>query len=107
MNEMGLADELAETRAGIARLKEREAALRAAILAQRHDVPDGRWSRVEVVERRARVFDKALLPTEIREDPRYWREKLTRYVQCLPVQVQRARPGWPIRRVDGGGAAMH
>ena len=88
----GLADELAETRAEIARLKEREAALRAAILGRRGQVPDGRWARVEVEQRRARIFDKELLPEDIRDDPRFWRDRVTTYVRCLPVELAGSRP---------------
>lgn len=91
MHDLSLADELAETRTEIARLKAREAALRAAILERQGQVPDGRWARVEVVVRKAQVFDKALLPESIREDPRYWRERATTYVSCRPVQVAGSR----------------
>lgn len=92
MHEIALADALADVRAEIARLKQREAALRAAILQRRGQVPPGRWHRVEVVERRSRRFDKALLPDTILSDPAYWRERVTRYVRCLPVQVGGSRP---------------
>lgn len=93
MHALSLADDLADIRAEIARLKAREAALRAAILGRRGQVPDGRWARVEIVERRSRVFDKALLPEDIRTDPRFFRERVTSYVRCLPVQVAGSRPG--------------
>lgn len=92
MHEISLADELADVRAQIASLKDREAALRAAILERRGQVPDGRWSRVEVVERRAQVFDKSLLPPDILRDPRYWRTRVSNYVKCVPVQVGGSRP---------------
>lgn len=92
MHDIALADALADVRAEIARLKEREAALRAAILQTHGRLPPGRWHRVEVVERRSRVFDKALLPDDILGNQAYWRERITRYVRCLPVQVGGSRP---------------
>lgn len=95
MHEINLADELADVRAQIASLKDREAALRAAILQRRGQVPDGRWSRVEVVERTAQIFDKALLPPDILRDPRYWRTRVSRYVKCVPVQLGGSRPAGP------------
>lgn len=93
MHQISLADELADTRAEIVRLKQREATLRAAILERRGQVSPGRWHRVEVVERRSRVFDQKLLPTEVANNPAYLRERVTRYVKCLPVQVGGSRPG--------------
>jgi hypothetical protein len=91
------ADELADIRAEMARLKMREAALRALIIA----IPPqpGRWHRVEVKEMRARVFDASLLPPQIRENPAYWRERVSQVVRCLPVILNPVpRAGWPIQR---------
>lgn len=104
MHRLAAADELADIRAEIARLKLREATLRAAILSQPPET--GRWHRVEVTEHTSRVFDAALLPAQIRDNPSYWRERITQVVKCLPVQWRAAgeRPGWPIRRDT---AAMH
>lgn len=93
MHEIGLADQLAETRAEIKLLRQREAALRAAILGWDGPVPDGRWSRVEIAKVKARVFDRALLPIHVQEDPQFWRDRITTYVKCLPVQVAGSRPG--------------
>ena len=92
MHDLSLADALADTRAEIVRLKEREAALRAAILARPGCVPSGRWFRVEIVERRSRVFDRALLPEDVATNPAYFRNRVTRYVKCLPVQAGGTRP---------------
>jgi hypothetical protein len=100
------ADELAEIRAEIARLRLREAALRAAILKAPDTVAEGRWTRVEVAERRLSVFDPARLPAEIRDDPRYWRERVTTAVLCHAAAPRALRPGWPIRRAEAA-AAMH
>lgn len=107
MHKLGLADELAETRAEITRLKEREAALQSAVLAFEGNVPEGRWSRIEVVTRRQRVFDQARLPSEVLADPRFWREKLSTLVHCLPLEAQRHRPGWPIQRMGQAKMAHH
>jgi hypothetical protein len=103
MYKISPADELAELRAEIARLKLKEAALRTAILAA--PPQPGRWHRVEVVEQKSLVFDAKLLPPQIRDNPAYWRERITQVVKCLPVQMRAAteRPGWPIQR----DAAMH
>ena len=97
------ADELADIRAEIAKLKAREAVLRLAIIA----VPPqpGRWHRVEIKELHARVFDATLLPAQIRNNPAYWRARVTHVVKCLPVVAQPVpRAGWPIQR---DGAALH
>lgn len=99
MHKIGLADELAETRAEITRLKEREAALEAAVHASDGTVPDGRNNRVNVVTRRKSEFDPALLPREVRDNPRYWRENLNVRVECTPIEMRGRRAGWPIQRL--------
>lgn len=99
MMKFGLADDLADIRAEIARLREREAALQAAILSFEGPVPEGRWHRVERIERREMVFDKDRLPERVRDNPRFWSEKVTQSVRCLPIRPQLDRPGWPIRRL--------
>lgn len=98
MHKLSPADELAEIRAEIAKLKAREATLRTAILSQ--EPAPGRWHRVEITEHHARVFDARLLPSQIRDNPAYWRERVTQVVKCLPIQARAIgdRPGWPIRR---------
>lgn len=93
------ADELAEIRAEIARLKLREAALRAQFLADPTGKTKGRWHRVEVEERGESRFNPALLPAEIVQDPRYREQRQVQTVRCLPLPLTVAlRPGWPIRR---------
>ena len=105
MHTLSPADELAEIRAEIARLKAREAALRAHFLRHPTDHAQGRWTRVEVVETRQHRFNAALLPDHIRQDPRYCEEKLVQTVRCLPAPLTvSVRPGWPIRR---DGVALH
>ncbi|MBR9652377.1 hypothetical protein [Thalassovita aquimarina] len=100
MMRTGLADDLAEIREEIARLREREAAIQASILSIEGAIPDGRSHRVELVENREMVFDKDRLPEEIRDNPCYWTEKVTQSLRCEPIRSQTDRPGWPIRRVD-------
>ena len=99
MHSLSPADELAEIRAEIARLKAREAALRAQFLRDPDHGTLGRWSRVEVVESHSRRFNAALLPPAILNDPRYREEKVVRTVKVVPVQfAATTRPGWPIQR---------
>lgn len=106
---MSLADELAATRAEIARLKLRAARLRALILAAPRPVPAGRWCRVVVRELRLRQLDPALLPPDIRSDPRFQRDRVVQSLCCLPVSALPApvRPGWPIRRLHAQGTDLH
>jgi hypothetical protein len=99
MHDLSPADELAEIRAELARLRLRQAALRAQILRNPADHALGRWNRVEVVEHRLSRFTPALLPDSIRQDPRYQAEHLVQSLHCRPVtQSVTLRPGWPIRR---------
>lgn len=75
------ADELAEIRAEIARLKRREAELRMAFFTA-PDMPKiGRMHKVELVTRRRTVFEARLLPAEIRNDPTYIRERVMRVLR--------------------------
>ncbi len=96
MHSLSPADELADLRADIARLKLLEAALRAKILASPDTQAIGRWHRIEVIETKARVFDAKLLPATIRDDPQFYRDRVTQILRCLPVEAK--RPGWPIQR---------
>lgn len=107
MHKLSPADELAEVRAEIARLNMREALLRDAFLQGATPPQPGRWSRVEVVTSHARVFDASLLPPSIKEDPQYWKDRVTQIVRCLPLQIVAPRPGWPIRREGDVRAGMH
>ena len=107
MHSLSPADELADLRADIARLKLLESALRARILASPDTQAIGRWHRIEVLETKARVFDAKLLPANIRDDPRFYRDRVTQVVRCLPVEAK--RPGWPIQHSGGQvqGRAVH
>lgn len=106
MHHLSPVDELAEIRAEIARLKQRESALRDMILTAPSAGLTGRWHRVEVTEQRVRTFDPALLPDAIRENPAYWRERVQTRVSTLALQNRVPRPGWPIRRGEDR-AALH
>jgi len=106
MHHLSPVDELAEIRAEIARLKQREATLRDLILTAPSGSLTGRWHRVEVIEHRVRMFDPALLPAAIRENPAFWRERVQSRVSTFALQTRPPRPGWPIRRGDDR-AAMH
>lgn len=107
MHSLSPADELFELRADIARLKLLEAALRAKILASPDTQAIGRWHRIEVDETKARVFDVKLLPDAIRDDPRFYRDRVSHVVRCVAVEAK--RPGWPIQRDSrfGQGQAVH
>lgn len=99
------ADELAEVRSEIARLRLREAALRLQILKDPQRASMGRWHRVEVAIAQDARLDPSLLPVEIRENPEFYRATTTQVLRCHAVAPQaQPRPGWPIRR---DAQAMH
>lgn len=106
MHKLHPADELADIRAEISRLKEREAALRQLLLQRPELAAQGRWSRVELVTQTQSRFVTALLPPDILNDPRFRRERQLQILRCLPIAAAppASRPGWPIRRE---GAALH
>jgi hypothetical protein len=106
MHHLSPADELAEIRAEIARLKQREAALREKILSAPAINLTGRWHRVEVTDHLIRTFDPSLLPGSIRDNPVFWRERMQTRVSTIAIQSRVPRPGWPIRRGDDR-AAVH
>lgn len=93
------ADELAEIRLEMLRLRKREAVLRRQILHDPEAHTLGRWHRIEVEQHQTMVFDISLLPDKIRNDHRYLRVKQVFSLHCLPLALARPlRPGWPIRR---------
>jgi hypothetical protein len=97
------ADELAEIRAEIARLRAREAALRAVFVNNPDQNCLGRWTRVEVVEQRERRFNAALLPPEMLCDPRFHETRVWQSVRCVAASITTTlRPGWPINRAGFG-----
>lgn len=95
-----IVDELADVRADIARLRLRERQLRAALLHATEANLQGRWHRAEVTRECRLILDPALLPAEVRNDPRYLRLATTEAVHCMPLpkSAARSRPGWPIQR---------
>lgn len=97
------AEELFEIRAEIRALKAREAELRAYFLTGAR-VADRRGPRHEiaVTDQRRRVFARNRLPAAILEDPRYWRQKLSRVVKLLPRAPVPACPTpAPILQLSG------
>jgi hypothetical protein len=109
MRRQSPADELAEVRAEIARLKMREAALEAAIQRNPHLGTRGTFHAAEVTETRQAVFDPALLPPDVQQDPRYWREQVAKVVAVIPIRARPVplRPGWPIRRATETAVPLH
>jgi len=100
MHRLTPADELAEIRAEIARLQQREAQLKDRLAQAPLSARTGRWNRVEVEEVVTPVFDPALLPAHIRDDPAYRRDltELVLNIEPIPAKAAPPRPGWPIRR---------
>jgi hypothetical protein len=100
MLKLSPADELADVRAEIARLKAREAQLRSFFLTAPLTARSGRWSRVEIEEAQSNRFNPSLLPDTIRSDDRFCQTRLVQIIRCLPVPFTAAhrhsRPGWPI-----------
>lgn len=86
-------------------IRARETALRAAFLAPPDAAQRTASPRVAVTQARSRVFDPDLLPDRIRDDPRYWRDRVVRVVTCPPDPVRVPRPGWPIRRLAAAAAS--
>jgi len=103
MHNLSPADELAQIRAEIARLRLREARLRQLLLACPELGQTGRWTRVEVEERVERRFDPALLPPALRDDPAHRAELRHMVLRCIPLPPPAPRPGWPMRR----GPVLH
>ena len=100
MHRLFPADELAEIRAEIARLKLREAQLRDRLMKSPLATLTGRFHRAEVSHAKSLVFDPSLLPDDIRNDPAYWCERSQTVVHTLPLAAKAPppRPGWPIHR---------
>lgn len=101
MHHLSPVDELAEIRAEIARLKQREAALRDQILSAPLASLTGRWHRAEITDHLIRSFDPALLPVALRDNPAFWRERVQTRVSTVAITGRTSRPGWPIRRGEG------
>jgi hypothetical protein len=76
------ADELAQIRAEIARLRAREGALCEGLLRTAALPKIERMHRVDLVTTRQRIFDPRLLPEDVRLDPAYTREKITRVLRA-------------------------
>lgn len=109
MTTQSLADELADVRAEMQRLRLREAQLRAALIAAPAAQRLGRWNEVEVTARKRLVFNPYLLPAEVRQNPAYWEDVAHHSVVVKPLaRGLKPRPGWPIRRESAAPlAALH
>lgn len=81
--EFGLADALGSVRAEITALKEREAHLRAAILASR-SCETGREFEVFIRTGTSRRINRAALPDAVLTDRRFWTETSTTTVITRP-----------------------
>lgn len=95
-----LVDDLADLRREIARLRAREADLRARLLAAGPGSLTGRWSLAEVAVTSRRYFDHRLLPDNIRQDPQFWQTRETTVVLCRDITRAATRPGWPFRTLQ-------
>lgn len=109
MRRLAPADELAEIRAEMARLQARATQLEAALIRSPDLRIRGTWHIAEVCENRVSLFDPALMPPEIHNNPAYWREVVERLVTVIPVRARPVplRPGWPIRRAGDGSLPLH
>lgn len=76
------ADELAEIRAEIARLRLREGQLRHLMLQGPPDLRSGRWFQVEMRETVSRKLDPARLPDALRHDPAIYCESRRTVLHC-------------------------
>ena len=108
MSRQSPADELAEIRAEMDRLKTRAAQIEAALLRHPDRRNRGTWHLAEVTETHQSVFDPSLLPIDVQEDARYQREEFSRSVVVVPIlrQIIPLRSGWPIRRNSDGTLAV-
>lgn len=99
MHHTSPADELAEVRLEIQRLRTRESALHALILQDPDHNGAGRWHRVDIAERCDVDIDAKLLPPHIQQDRNFQRESHEKALHTMPGAVlPTRRPGWPIRR---------
>lgn len=101
------ADDLAEVRAEIDRLRLREARLIAQLLRASPAQRVGRFARAEVAFDRRVTFDPARLPADLRKNPDLWREDITETIAITQLAGPQPRPGWPIRRGAGLNGALH
>jgi hypothetical protein len=77
------ADELAQIRAEMRVLRDREADLRIQFLAHRAPL-DGHLHRVEIAEQQHDVFLRERLPERILSNPNYWDARTQKIVRIRP-----------------------
>ncbi|WP_424941931.1 hypothetical protein [Aliiroseovarius crassostreae] len=88
------AEELADLRRQISRLRKRESELREAFLScEDPDMLEGSTHRVVIKTTRAKVFDTSLLPPVIQSDPRFFTTREQTRVCVLPMERLARRQG--------------
>lgn len=83
------ADELGHIREEMKRLKAREKELRTEIL-ETGDA-SGTDYTIEIREQERRTLDREKLPTEILEDPYYYKTSISQIVRTVPVETAERR----------------
>lgn len=106
------ADELAEIRAEMARLKTRAEELRMGFITRVELPRVGQRHRVEVMVQKAQIFDAKLLPAEIRNDRRFLRTRITRIVNTVPLDpageaIKSALARWEAMDAPYRDLALH
>jgi hypothetical protein len=96
------ADELAEICEKMTRLKARAEELRLGFITCEGLSRVGQRHRVEVMVQKAQIFDAKLLPAEVRNDSRFLRTRITRFIKTLPIEPEL----WDAQRVDPAGDAI-
>ena len=77
---MSPADELAQVRAEMRVLRDREADLKTQFLARRAPL-DGHLHRIEITEQKQEVFLRERLPDAILSNPNYWDARTQKIVR--------------------------
>lgn len=97
---IGPADELGLLREEMRRLKAREAELRAEIL----DTGDasGAQYTIEIKTQERRTLDKDKLPTEILEDPYYYKISTSQIVRTVSIETAERRAAQSLIDEDDG-----
>lgn len=96
------ADELAEICVEMTRLKARAEELRMGFITCAELPRVGQRHRVEVMVQKAQIFDAKLLPAEVRNDQRFVRTRITRFIKTLPIEPEL----WDAEIADPEGDAI-
>ncbi len=102
------ADDLADVRAELARLRSREQALVDLLLARPELREAGQNCRVELDFVEEPLLRTEALPSDLQNNPALWRKVLRPVLSCHPARplAEPRRPGWPMQR-SGGSARGH